>query len=192
MRIKHMVMIVFTCFLVLTLGACTSHRKPSNVGVVDANSMHGPGDGAETYTQGIGGDNDNANGSSANGSCDSIKCRAGRPVGGAEQHYFFDFDSNELRPEAMASVQLQANYLMKHPNAKIRLEGNTDDRGSREYNVALGERRARCVLDALKQYGVSSSQVTIVSFGAEKPAAGGEDEQSYQCNRRVDLIYCGN
>ncbi len=89
----------------------------------------------------------------------------------------------------MPSIQMQANYLLKHPNKHVRLEGNTDDRGSREYNVALGERRARAVLDALMQYGVPSSQVTVVSFGAEKPAAGGEDESSYQCNRRVDLIY---
>lgn len=181
MRIKNIALLVFTVFLAVTITACTTHRRaPNGVGVVDANNnMHPYGN--ETYTEGLGG--------SGSGYAESSKCRPGRMVARAEQHYFFDFDSSEVRQDAMESIQLQANYLVKHPNVKIRLEGNTDDRGSREYNVALGERRARSVLDALRQYGVSSSQVTVVSFGAEKPAAGGEDEQSYQCNRRVDLIY---
>ncbi len=181
MNIRHWLKIAATCFLILTLAACTSHRRPNaGAGVVDGTRMGGPG--SETYTQGMGPD--------GHGYCESSKCRPGRPVPGTEQHYFFDFDSNEVQPVAMNSIQIQANYLCKHPNVHIRLEGNTDDRGSREYNVALGERRARAVLDVLMQYGVSASQVTVVSFGAEKPAAGGEDEASYQCNRRVDLKYC--
>lgn len=178
--IKQWVKILVTCFLILAVVGCTSHRKPNSAGVVDGTRMGGMG-GPETYTEGVG--------NSGKGYCESAKCRAGRPVAGAEQHYFFGFDSNEVNPEAVNSIKMQANYLIKHPNIHIRLEGNTDDRGSREYNVALGERRARAVLDVLMQYGVSASQVTVVSFGAEKPAAGGEDEQSYQCNRRVDLIY---
>lgn len=181
MKIKNCLKIIATCLLIVTLAACTSHRRPNGpAGVMDGSRMGG-GPGSETYTEGVGPD--------GNGYCESSKCRPGRPVPRTEQHYFFDFDSNEVRPEAMNSIQIQANYLVKHPNVHIRLEGNTDDRGSREYNVALGERRARAVLDALMQYGVSASQVTVVSFGAEKPAAGGEDEQSYQCNRRVDLKY---
>jgi peptidoglycan-associated lipoprotein len=180
MKLTQWVKILATCFLILSITACSTHRKPSNAGVVDGSRMCGP-NGAETYTNGSGPD--------GNGYCESSKCRAGRCVPGAEQHYFFDFDSNEVRADAMSSIQMQANYLLKHPNKHIRLEGNTDDRGSREYNVALGERRARSVLEALMQYGVPSSQITVVSFGAEKPAAGGEDESSYQCNRRVDLIY---
>ncbi|MBA2653911.1 MAG: OmpA family protein [Gammaproteobacteria bacterium] len=182
MRIKHWISVALACFLALTLTACTTHKKiPNNVGVVDATRMHG-GPGGESYTEGMGGDSSSY--------AESSKCRPGRLAPKAEQHYFFDFDCNDVRQDGMASLQMQANYLIKHPSTKIRLEGNTDDRGSREYNVALGERRARAVLDVLKQYGVSSGQVTIVSFGAEKPAAGGEDESSYQCNRRVDLIYC--
>lgn len=170
------------CLLALSMTGCTTHKKPLNgVGVVDANNMHGGPGGSETYTEGVG----NEEGAYA----ESSKCRPGRQVPRAEQHYFFDFDSSDVRQDAMSSIQMQANYLLKYANVKIRLEGNTDDVGSREYNVALGERRARSVLDALKQYGVSSAQVTVVSFGAEKPAAGGDDEKSRQCNRRVDLIY---
>lgn len=180
MNIKQGLKILAMSFLLLSIAACTSHRRPNGpAGVVDGTRMGGPC--GETYTQGAGTD--------GHGYCESPKCRPGRPVPGTEQHYFFDFDSNEVRSDAMNSIQIQANYLCKHPNVHIRLEGNTDDRGSREYNIALGERRARSVLDVLLQYGVSASQISVISFGAEKPAAGGEDEQSYQCNRRVDLKY---
>lgn len=183
MRIKQLVLVVLACFIMINFSACTTHKKPLHgVGMVDANNMYGGRGAGGTYSEGLGRDED--------GYTESSKCRAGRPVAHAEQHYFFDFDSYEVRQEAMDSIQMQTNYLIKHPDSKIRLEGNTDDRGSREYNVALGEKRARAVLDILKQYGISSSQVTIVSYGAEKPASGGEDEKSYQCNRRVDLIYC--
>jgi peptidoglycan-associated lipoprotein len=183
MRIKQLAVGLFTCFLVVNFSGCTTHKKPLHrVGVVDANNRYGGAGGNETYSEGMGLDRDSYP--------ESSKCRPGRSVAHAEQHYFFDFDSYEVRQEAMDSIQMQANYLVKHPGSRIRLEGNTDDRGSREYNVALGEKRARAVLDVLKQYGVSVSQVTVVSYGAEKPAAGGEDEKSYQCNRRVDLIYC--
>lgn len=184
MRIKQLLLMIMASVVLFSVTACTTHKKmPNGVGVINANGMH-EGSGREAYSEGLGNE-----GSSYT---ESSKCRPGRQVAKAEQHYFFDFDSSEVREEAMPSVQLQANYLVKHPNVKIRLEGNTDDRGSREYNVALGERRARSVLDALRQFGVSSSQVTVVSFGAEKPAAGGEDEKSFQCNRRVDLIYCAD
>lgn len=168
--------ILSTGFLMIALAACTSHKRPNCAGVVDGRM----GPNGEIYTQGVGG---------GNGYCENGKCSPGRPIPGTEQRYFFDFDSCEVRPDAIKSIQIQANYLLKHPNCHIRLEGNTDDRGSREYNVALGERRARAVLDVLMQNGVSASQVTVVSFGAEKPVAGGEDEDSYQCNRRVDLKY---
>lgn len=183
MNNKNWLNVILVCLLTISISACTSHKRPGrDVGVVDANGMHAAGGDSETYTEGVGD-------GSGNGYTLSSKCSPGRPVARAEQHYFFDFDSNEVRPEGVSSIQIQANYLVKHPNVKIRLEGNTDDRGSREYNVALGERRARAVFDVLMQYGVSAQQITVVSFGAEKPAAGGEDEKSYQCNRRVDLKY---
>jgi len=179
--IKRGLNIGLFCLLVLSLAACTSHRKPIHPAAVVDGSRPNHGAGAETYTEGVG--------MGERGYAESSKCRPGRAVPGAEQHYFFDFDSSEVRSEALSSLQLQANYILKHPAVKIRLEGNTDDVGSREYNIALGERRARAVLDVLKQYGVAQSQVTVVSYGAEKPAAGGDDDKSRQCNRRVDLLY---
>jgi peptidoglycan-associated lipoprotein len=181
MRIKPLIVAVLACVLLGSGTGCTTHRKPFNgAGAGVGNPGASP---RELYTEGLGQEGN------FRGGAESSKCRPGRLIAGAEQHYFFDFDSSEVRNEAMSSIELQANYLVKHPRLKIRLEGNTDDRGSREYNIALGERRARAVLNALRQYGVSSSQVSVISFGAEKPAAGGEDESSYQCNRRVDLIY---
>jgi peptidoglycan-associated lipoprotein len=176
---RQFIKVIIACALILTITACTTHRRPA--GLVDANRLHrGGAEAAETYTEGVNGEGSYA---------ENSKCMPARPVPGTEQRYFFDFNSNEVRQEAIGSIKVQADYLIKHPNVKVRLEGNTDDRGSREYNVALGWRRAHAVLDVLKQYGVSASQVTLISYGAEKPAAVGEDEKSYQCNRRVDLKY---
>lgn len=175
---RHLKMLIII-LLGLSLVACTSHKRPTGAQVIDGNRYHGDG---ESYTEGLGG----GDGSSY---AENSKCFPAKCVPCVEQHYFFDFDSNDVRADAMESIKVQADYLVKHPNVKIRLEGNTDDRGSREYNIALGWRRARSVLDVLKQYGVSPSQVVMISYGAEKPAACGEDERSYQCNRRVDLKY---
>ncbi len=105
------------------------------------------------------------------------------------QSYYFDYDNFEVKKTDVESVNVQANYLIAHSKAKVRLEGNTDERGSREYNVALGWKRAKAVAGLLKQQGVGDAQIAIVSFGKEKPTALGHDESSYSQNRRVDLIY---
>lgn len=105
------------------------------------------------------------------------------------QSYRFDYDQYEVKQEDVESVNVQANYLLAHSGAKVRLEGNADERGSREYNVALGWKRAKAVASVLKQQGVRDAQVAIVSYGKEKPIALGHDEEAYSKNRRVDLIY---
>ena len=79
--------------------------------------------------------------------------------------------------------------MVAHPDAKVRLEGNTDERGSREYNVALGWRRAKAVASLMAQQGVAPSQIVMVSYGEEQPVAFGHDKQSYSLNRRVNLVY---
>lgn len=107
----------------------------------------------------------------------------------ANQSYYFGFDSNAMRPEDLNALNIQANYLVTHPNAKIRLEGNTDDRGSREYNIGLGWRRDQSVARFLEQQGVKPSQIQEVSYGKEKPIALGDNERAWSLNRRVDLIY---
>ena len=101
---------------------------------------------------------------------------------------YFDFDKSEIKPDSQAVVASWATYLSANPTSKVRLEGNTDERGTREYNIGLGERRANAVAQALEAKGVSASQLTTVSYGKERPVALGHDEASWQQNRRVDLV----
>lgn len=105
------------------------------------------------------------------------------------QVYYFDFDKDLVHQEDIASINVQAAYLVAHPNARVRIEGNADERGSREYNVALGWRRAKAVVSILQQQGVAQKQIVMLSYGKEKPAAFGHDEESYRINRRDQLIY---
>ncbi len=107
----------------------------------------------------------------------------------ASQKYYFAFDSSQLYPAYQPSLLAQAHYLHDHPNARVRLEGNTDTLGSREYNIALGERRALSVAQFLRMKGVKAQQIVVLSFGRERPVAFGTDESARRLNRRVDLIY---
>lgn len=107
----------------------------------------------------------------------------------SNQTYYFDFDQSQLHSADQIALNKQANYLIAHQHARLRIEGNTDDRGSREYNVALGWRRAKTVAQQLRQDGVGAKQFYLVSYGAEKPAVVGYTDQDYQLNRRVNLIY---
>ena len=102
---------------------------------------------------------------------------------------YFDFDKSDIRPEFAGVITTNAQNLTSHPGFKVKLEGNTDERGTREYNIGLGERRAQAVRRALMLQGVSASQITTVSFGAERPAVEGDDESAWTKNRRVELVY---
>lgn len=99
----------------------------------------------------------------------------------------FAFDSSEIDGEGQAVVGGWAAYLSANPGAKVRLEGHCDERGTREYNVALGERRGNAVLQALTARGVAERQVSVSSFGEERPVASGHDEASWAQNRRVEI-----
>ena len=102
---------------------------------------------------------------------------------------YFDYDSSEIRSEYVPLVAAHAQYLVKYPTARVRLEGHTDERGSREYNIGLGERRAQTVRRALLAQGVAEAQITTVSYGEERPAVEGSDEAAYGQNRRVELVH---
>ena len=102
---------------------------------------------------------------------------------------YFDYDSFEVRSEYTAALEANARYLKANPNRKVALEGHTDERGGREYNLALGQKRAEAVRRSLAVLGVPESQMEPVSFGEEKPAVMGVDEASYAKNRRVELSY---
>jgi len=107
----------------------------------------------------------------------------------AKRVIYFDFDKSEIKAEFTEIVAAHARYLTAHPNLKMRLEGNTDERGTREYNIGLGERRAQAVRRALMLQGVAESQLNTVSYGAERPAVEGDDEAAWAQNRRVELVY---
>jgi peptidoglycan-associated lipoprotein len=107
----------------------------------------------------------------------------------SKRSIYFDFDSYVVKDDYHTMVEAHAAYLVAHKDAKVVLQGNTDSRGSREYNLALGQRRAAAVLKALSVLGVGEAQMEAVSFGEEKPRAVGDTEQDYAENRRVDIIY---
>ena len=102
---------------------------------------------------------------------------------------YFDYDVFTVKPEFSQMLELHGKYLAGNPKLSIRVEGNADERGSSEYNLALGQKRAEAVVRALKVYGVKDSQVEAISWGKEKPKAIGHDETAWAQNRRVDLGY---
>jgi peptidoglycan-associated lipoprotein len=102
---------------------------------------------------------------------------------------YFDYDKAEIKSEYVTVLAAHAKFLNANVNRKARLEGHTDERGSREYNIGLGERRAQAVRRALLLQGVAEGQLTTVSYGEERPAAAGSDEEGYGKNRRVEISY---
>ncbi len=102
---------------------------------------------------------------------------------------YFDFDKSDLRPEYADVLARHAAQLSNSSRTMVRLEGHADERGSREYNIGLGERRSQSVRRMLLIQGASSDQISTVSFGEERPVAFGSDEASYQQNRRVEIKY---
>jgi peptidoglycan-associated lipoprotein len=107
----------------------------------------------------------------------------------AKRSVYFDYDSFVVKDEYHGLVSVHARYLQTHPTAHIIIQGNTDERGGSEYNLALGQKRAEAVRKALSLSGVADTQVEAVSFGKEKPKALGHDEASWAENRRADIVY---
>jgi len=102
---------------------------------------------------------------------------------------YFDYDSYIVKPEFQAVIEAHSQYLKANQRARVSLEGHTDERGSREYNLALGQKRADAVRQSLTLLGVSAAQIESVSFGEEKPAVAGSDEAAYAKNRRAEFFY---
>ena len=107
----------------------------------------------------------------------------------AKRSVYFDFDSYAVKADYQGTVDAHGKYLAARAARKVSIEGNCDERGTREYNLALGQKRSEAVLKALTLVGASDSQLEAVSFGKEKPKAAGHDEASWAENRRVDLRY---
>jgi peptidoglycan-associated lipoprotein len=168
------------------LAGCGTGVKLDNVPVEDkAGTAVAPG-GANTPRAGTGAD--------GIGSSNVAKVDLGKPgpdaaaIAGAKIIYF-DYDSFAIKPEFQSVIETHARYMKADKNRRAALEGHTDERGGREYNLALGQKRAEAVRQALSLLGVSDAQLEAVSFGKEKPAAAGSDEESMAKNRRTEINY---
>ncbi|HIP53121.1 MAG TPA: peptidoglycan-associated lipoprotein Pal [Chromatiales bacterium] len=102
---------------------------------------------------------------------------------------YFDFDRSEVKPEYLDTIRAHAEYLATHPDVMVTIEGHCDERGTREYNLALGERRANAVANLLTAEGVARSQITTISYGEERSIDAGHDEAAWALNRRAVLVY---
>lgn len=109
----------------------------------------------------------------------------------AQRIIYFDLDRSDIKPEYMNVLNAHASLLAAYPNLRVRLEGHADERGSREYNVALSERRGYSVLDYMQVKGSSSNQMEVIGYGEEVPADFGHNESAWSKNRRVEIKYAG-
>jgi peptidoglycan-associated lipoprotein len=164
---------------VLVLGACGGKPKVR------------PGDGSG---EAVGSSSSGATSSGLEGSAGSVGGGAGGAAGppgelGSQRIVYFEFDSSDIRPEFVDVIAAHGRYLAGNASIRVRLEGHSDERGTREYNIGLGERRAQAVKRALMLQGVTEAQVATVSYGEERPAAAGSDENAYSKNRRVEIVY---
>jgi len=172
------VLSVLTLSLVLT--ACGSSVKLSDVPVDDRSTSAGSGAGGA------------AGGASGSGVAPveimTTGSTAAGPVGAARVIYF-DYDSFTIKPEFQGAIEMHARFLTTNKTRKIAIEGHTDERGGREYNLALGQKRSEAVRRSLSLLGVAETQVEAVSFGEEKPALAGLNEEAFAKNRRAEITY---
>jgi peptidoglycan-associated lipoprotein len=171
--------IISAMAIVLILGACASNEPVKEVAVVDRSPVTtGPATSTPTAqptaTQPVVG----------NPLTDPSNILSRRSV-------YFDYDSNVVKDEFRNLIQAHTKYLIDNKNARVRLEGNTDERGSREYNLALGQRRADAVKKIMVVLGVPEARLETISFGEEKPKSPGHDESAWSQNRRTDIVYQG-
>ncbi len=167
------------------LAACSSGVKLNDVAVEDKKgSVVGPVSSASAAgaTDGVAGRTVQPV------NIDSSQAGAAGPAGAAKVIYF-DFDSYVVKPEFQGAIDAHAKFLAANKTRKMAIEGHTDERGGREYNLALGQKRSEAVRRALALLGVPDTQVEAVSFGKEKPAKLGSDEESYSLNRRAEINY---
>ena len=166
---KNISRVVFAALLVAGVAACAKKNVKPPPPVEEAPSS--------TTTQQV-----QTTGKYSRESLDTDSCLRQRVI-------YFDLDRSEIKPEFQAQVACHAAYLRQFPEARVRLEGNADERGSREYNLGLGERRGNAVQSALSAAGASSAQLNVVSYGEERPVCRQHDESCWSKNRRVEIIY---
>lgn len=172
--------ILVTCAAALLVVGCGSNVKLDDVPVVDrAGSAVTPGAGGA------------GSGTTQSAVAPVDLSKSGQDAKGPEGSnlVYFDYDSFVIKPEFQGVIEAHGRYLSANRSRKAMLEGHTDERGGREYNLALGQKRAEAVRRALGLLGVADAQMEAVSFGKEKPAVIGNDENAYAKNRRVEFVY---
>ena len=176
---RLIIMIVMLSLSVLT--GCSS-RTGDPADITDANVLvNAQGSYDDVQTQGLGEE-------------ENMVAKDVGPTKGllGKRSLYFAYESRFVYPKYYSAIREHGQYLASHPKAKILLEGNTDIRGSREWNIALGYNRAKSVFTIMRQQGAKDDQIRIVSYGPEKPVALGHAEEDYQLNRRVDIVYEAN
>jgi peptidoglycan-associated lipoprotein len=168
---KQLVLSAVVAFGLVAVGCASKSTKDAGAGAAPADSGFGTGGASDLSGSGSTVGSDDTSGLSL-----------------ADRTIYFAFDSSDIDASGQAIVARFAKYLASHPTAKLRLEGNADERGTREYNVGLGERRANAVQAALISGGASATQINIVSYGEERAADPGHDESAWAKNRRVEIV----
>lgn len=135
---------------------------------------------------------DSSMGAKMGDSGNAMEMKSGQADALSKRVIYFDFDSSDVTSEAREIISAHAQNLSQNANLSVVLEGHADERGTREYNVALGEHRAKAIKQLLVVQGVQASQVQVISFGEERPAATGHDESAWSLNRRVEMLYSGS
>jgi len=177
MKIRTLVMLLSLSVLF----ACSSTgEKPDDVVVEDQSEAVTDAAGADAGAQAYGADED------AGAALDPLNDPSSQL---SVRIIYFAYDSSEVRPEFRPAIEAHARYLAANPNTIVTLEGHADERGSREYNLALGENRANSVKRQLSLLGASAGQIRTVSYGEERPAVDGHDESAWSQNRRVVIVY---
>jgi peptidoglycan-associated lipoprotein len=172
---------ITTIFTVVLLLGCAASQGPSgNQGQTPANQG-----GQNIQNEG----QTPSNGQGALSGAGPLAGQSGDGSGVIKRVIYFDFDSSEVKPEYRPIIEAHARFLRENPNVVSILEGHTDEQGSREYNVALGSRRAETVRQLMSLYGITLQQLHTLSYGEERPAVAGSDEASYAQNRRVEIVY---
>ncbi|GAB6070042.1 peptidoglycan-associated lipoprotein Pal [Thiomicrorhabdus hydrogeniphila] len=187
----HTLQKVFTIAAITLLAACSSAPQKGSNGTNDPDVTTDTAPGVEDTGNGV--EVIPANGAQANGgdlndgqSLDDMKMTDVDSI--YEPVIYFDYDQYDLDDKATDIVRYHANILLQNPKEKLILKGNTDERGTPEYNLALGEKRAKAVEQAMMLFGVDKSRIEVISFGEEQPAVSGSNEMAWQKNRRVDIV----
>jgi len=172
---KHLSIVLLAGLFGLMVG-CSSTAKDEDAGAAkDSNSTA-----------------DSTQGADVGGAGNATEMTGGQADALSKRVIYFEFDSSEVSSEARDIISAHAQNLSQNGKLSVVLEGHADERGTREYNIALGERRAKAVKQLFVVQGVQSSQIQVISFGEERPAASGHDESAWGLNRRVELLYSGS